>query len=350
MGVYIAVADMEVELADRVLETTQTSGTGTYTLDGVSTAGRISFVTGVESGNRTIYVCEAGSTWEIGIGTVTAGSPDTLSRDYILATSAGAEPGGAAISWPTTAVKQIFSDTVAALLEQIISVAGANTFTAIQTVHTGNDNENPLIIKNSTNQEVVQLRVASGGAGAINVRTAAGSTVAALSGSVSSRGSLQLNSHEVYPLAEGLATPVSLTGTSVNFTVRSDARRITVLFGVGCSSNGTSPWLIRLGDSGGIESTDYASTVATATGDTTATSTVGFRLQVSVDAAQSYTGEVVLTRFHPSTHTWQCKSNLDGVQHGTGVKTTSAAITTVRITTTNGTDSFDAGTVGLLVE
>lgn len=119
MGVYLAVADTEIELADCVLETTQTQGTGAYSLDGVSTQGRRSFVSGVGSGAKTIYKCELGDTYEIGVGTITDGAPDTLSRDFILETSADPNPGASPINWPTTAVKSIYGVAAADLLEQI---------------------------------------------------------------------------------------------------------------------------------------------------------------------------------------------------------------------------------------
>ena len=61
----IVIAGTIVVPADRVLETTQTTGTGAYSLDGVSVVGRRSFVAGVGSGNATVYVVELGSSWEI---------------------------------------------------------------------------------------------------------------------------------------------------------------------------------------------------------------------------------------------------------------------------------------------
>jgi len=77
---------MALVVADRVKETTTTTGTGTVTLAGA--------VTGFQSfsavGNaNTTYYCIAGqgtSEWEVGIGTYTS-SGTTLSRDTVLASS-----------------------------------------------------------------------------------------------------------------------------------------------------------------------------------------------------------------------------------------------------------------------
>ena len=85
---------MAFQIADRVRETTATTGTGTLDLDGAAT-GFQSFVAGIGSGNWTHYAIADGTDWETGIGTVTSGSPDTLSRTTILESS----NGGAAVSW-----------------------------------------------------------------------------------------------------------------------------------------------------------------------------------------------------------------------------------------------------------
>ena len=66
--------------ADRVKETTATTGTGTLTLDGAAT-GFQSFTTAFGNGVSVYYVIAGGSQWEVGIGTTGAG---TLSRDTVL--------------------------------------------------------------------------------------------------------------------------------------------------------------------------------------------------------------------------------------------------------------------------
>ena len=79
---------MSLVLGDRVQETTTTTGTGTVSLAGAATASQ-TFVAAVGDGNTTTY-CIAHQTlneWEVGVGTVTDGSPDTLSRTTVLASS-----------------------------------------------------------------------------------------------------------------------------------------------------------------------------------------------------------------------------------------------------------------------
>ena len=81
---------MALVINDRVKETSTTTGTGTIDLAGAET-GYEGFVAGVGNGNTTYYAIELNSAneWEVGIGTVTDATPDTLSRDTIISSSNG---------------------------------------------------------------------------------------------------------------------------------------------------------------------------------------------------------------------------------------------------------------------
>lgn len=75
-------------MADRVKETSTTTGTGTLNLAG-AVSGYQNFVAGVATGNSCYYaiVNRDAAEWEVGIGTVTDASPDTLSRTTVMASS-----------------------------------------------------------------------------------------------------------------------------------------------------------------------------------------------------------------------------------------------------------------------
>lgn len=127
------INSVEFSLKGRVLETTQTSGAGTYSLDGVSTTGRQSFLSAVGDGEKTAYVVSRGGTWEVAIGTVNAGTPVTLTRDLILGTSSDYSVGADAIDWPDTLAKDVLLVAPSELLNQIdpsiiAFLAQANTF------------------------------------------------------------------------------------------------------------------------------------------------------------------------------------------------------------------------------
>lgn len=79
---------MALILKDRVKETSVTSGTGTIDLDG-AVAGFEGFVSAVGNGNVCYYAIQDadGIAWEVGVGTITDATPDTLTRNTILASS-----------------------------------------------------------------------------------------------------------------------------------------------------------------------------------------------------------------------------------------------------------------------
>jgi hypothetical protein len=145
----------------------------------------------------------------------------------------------------------------------------------------------------------------------------------------------------------------STSGTSIDFTgIPSWVKRITVMWN-GVSTNGSSSPLVQLGDSGGIETTGYggsgsliASTV------TTQNYTTGFG-ERSQDAAAVRTGSWTITNV--SGNIWVCagvlgRSDAAITSVTGGTKTLSDTLTQVRITTVNGTDTFDAGSINILFE
>jgi hypothetical protein len=102
---------MALILADRVQETTNTTGTGTLTLAG-AVAGYQSF-SAIGNANTTYYTIVSGTSWETGIGTYTS-SGTTLSRDTVLASSAsGAKisvAAGATVFCSYPASKAVYED------------------------------------------------------------------------------------------------------------------------------------------------------------------------------------------------------------------------------------------------
>jgi len=83
---------MALVLADRVQETTTTTGTGTITLAG-AVSGFQSFAV-IGDTNTTYYTITSGTAWEVGVGTYNSAGSGTLTRDTVLASSTG----GTAIS------------------------------------------------------------------------------------------------------------------------------------------------------------------------------------------------------------------------------------------------------------
>jgi hypothetical protein len=147
----------------------------------------------------------------------------------------------------------------------------------------------------------------------------------------------------------------STSGTSIDFTsIPSWVKRITVNFS-GVSTNGSSGLLLQLGDSGGVENTGYNST-GNYNGDVVISqSTAGFFVSNGAVAARTYFGNYVVSLVNFSTNAWVGNGQLieagfNSVYSGAGGKSLSATLDRVRITTVNGTDAFDAGTINILYE
>lgn len=82
-----------ITMANRVFETSTTTGTGTISLLGAP-AGFQTFVAGIGNGLFCYYCIEDGVNWEVGTGQVTDGTPDTLSRTVDKSSN-----GNAAVNW-----------------------------------------------------------------------------------------------------------------------------------------------------------------------------------------------------------------------------------------------------------
>lgn len=148
-------------------------------------------------------------------------------------------------------------------------------------------------------------------------------------------------------------TAVTASGTSVDFTgIPATAKRITVMFNT-VSLSGTSDFLIRLGTASGIESTSYESSAEY--GGTAATSGIGLIVRNS-GSANLHNGLYIICLISPNL--WIGSGVIrPGVTGGggtggtaTGYKPTTATLDRIRITTVNGTDTFDAGTINIMYE
>jgi len=169
-----------------------------------------------------------------------------------------------------------------------------------------------------------------------------------------------------YPMAGGAgrATAVasgtsvaSTSGTSIDFTgIPSWVKRITVMLN-NVSLSGGSTQVVRLGTSGGFATTGYNTMLGTVTtsNNTTRglTATAYFPIQFGGLASYTISGNIVFTNVTGTVWTGTgifvnaSAGNLDSVS---GDITLGAALTQIRITTVNGTDTFDAGSINIFYE
>lgn len=168
-------------------------------------------------------------------------------------------------------------------------------------------------------------------------------------------GTVALTSDLPYALTSGTAV-ASTSGTSIDFTgIPSWVKRITVMF-AGVSTNGSSNTIIQLG-AGSIETTTYLGSYASSNGVNAGTYSIqnssGFQIAYDQGASTVRSGSVVLTLLGSNTWTYTAvfgRVDGSGIAWGGGHKALSGTLDRVRITTANGTDAYDAGSINILYE
>lgn len=142
----------------------------------------------------------------------------------------------------------------------------------------------------------------------------------------------------------------STSGTAITFgSIPAGTKRIMVMFDDVSMNTGATPVLLRLGDVDGIETTGYVcyANVTTATD--------GFLVTDEGNAADKRCGIVTLCLMNAATNKW-CMSGTVGASNTPagdsigGVKSLSAELTQISITTSAGTATFDNGSINIQYE
>jgi hypothetical protein len=145
-----------------------------------------------------------------------------------------------------------------------------------------------------------------------------------------------------------LGTPVASTsGTSIDFTGIPATAKVIIINMISISTNGTTGLIIQIGDSGGIETTNYIS--CTTSGNSR---TDGFLLQAAMVAVNTYVSQVQLVLENSTTNTWTSSgATIDvtngALQNSAGTKSLSAVLDRVRVTTFAPAATFDAGEINI---
>jgi len=163
--------------------------------------------------------------------------------------------------------------------------------------------------------------------------------------------SVTINNGAVLGITRGTAV-ASTSGTSIDFTgIPSWAKRVTVMFN-GVSTNGASNLQLQIG-AGSVTTTGYSGGVSQAgSSSTQITLTTGLGVTATNSAALLSTGLCVFTLV--GSNLWvgvSTTSRSDGFgQVGGTALTLGGTLDRVRITTVNGTDAFDAGSINIMYE
>lgn len=228
---------------DRVKETTATTGTGTYSLSESADGVNRTFASAYASGDEVLYCVEDSTDWEVGIGTYTAASPDTLSRDTVLASS----NANSAVDW-ASGDKKVFATAPADFLKhmsfEFSSALGGSAASA-------------------TGSEALAIGVSSTAAGSTGIAIgksadASGSSGISIGwGSEASAGSaigIRGTASASDTIAMGRAALASGTN-AVSIGQASDANNIDSV-AIGVSAQATATNAVALGDSAAASGSD----------------------------------------------------------------------------------------------
>ena len=259
-------------------------------------------------------------------------------HDYVIANASGAA---------------VRADLNSALSAIVTNNSGATAFATTYAYQWWADTTTGLLkVRNAANSAWVTVgTLATANLGLVVAPAAAGTADQVLA----TNGSGVQSWSDRARLVRGTAV-ASTSGTSIDFTgIPSWVERVTVLFNA-VSLSGTADLLVQIGISTGIVNTGYASSssfAGTAVDAGAATSTTGFVVRAGL-ATAGIGGAMTLDNI--SGNIWVA-SLAGGRTDATasvviagGTKTLTDVLDRVRITTTNGTDTFDAGSLNIIYQ
>lgn len=156
----------------------------------------------------------------------------------------------------------------------------------------------------------------------------------------------------------GTAKDTSTGATLYDFTgIPAGVKRITVMIS-GVSTSGTSAVILQIGSSGGFKTSGYLGSSGQISG-TNATQTLAHTTGLGINAGSAATvvfhGTATISLLDSSTNTWAHSSVIGRSDAGAttmsgGSVALAAVLTSLRLTTVGGTDTFDAGSVNIFWE
>jgi hypothetical protein len=231
-----------------------------------------------------------------------------------------------------------------------VSIPSANGNITMSAV--GNAN---ILVVTGTGVVTSRLTVGAGTGGNVTGANVIGANTGNFSANVTASYFLG-NGSQLTGIGITSGTVQNASGTSVTFTgIPSGVKRITVIL-QNISTNGSSIPIIRVGTSGGFVSTSYsgsASSYGGTLGGTATAFTTGFGTAGGVIASSVLSGIMTIVNISGTIWVYSFTGAFaDATYTATGAGRVDAGGTanSISLTTVNGTDTFDAGSVNILYE
>jgi hypothetical protein len=249
--------------------------------------------------------------------------------------------------------------TAGASGQALVSAGGSNTPTWSTLGTMAAQNSTTVAITGGTITGITDLTVADGGTGASSITANSvilGNGTSALSGNLvapSTSGNVLMSNGTTWTSVNKLTldtAKASTSGTSIDFTgIPTYAKRITVMLN-GVSTSGTSNLIFQVG-AGSFTTSGYTGASKQTNNASGVNSTTGFSVTEAMIAANTYQVYVLITNI--TDNTWVSSGQAAyGVltSTGNGSVALGGTLDRVRITTVNGTDTFDAGSINIMYE
>jgi hypothetical protein len=282
-------------------------------------------------------------------------SSGTINQRAITSTISLVVPSGATLGTTNSVISRIVVvaiDNAGTIELAVVNVLGGNNLdetTLINTTAISGASSAANVFYSTTARTGVPFRVV----GFVDsTQTTAGLWASSPSEIQGSGGQANIG---VYRMVQGAVIPTT-SGTAIDITgIPIWAKRVTIIVdGVSTSSAGVPT--IRLGTQSGVENTAYKSSITSIGSSsvlTQASATSGFEISTNGLATYLYTGSYVLIKSANNMWTINGSSYLVSTVNqvsAVGNKTLSGLLDRIQLTTTGGTDTFDAGTIMVTYE
>ena len=329
---------------------------GTYTNANISET--LSY--GTATGTRLVSANATITTGTITTGVIPTLTSSTATFGTTTSTAATITSGtitNLASTTGTIATLNSTTGTIATLVASAGTFAGSLVNVTTGTIATLNSTTGTISNLSTTLAGDFTISQGTGTLGTTGITAGTyGTNTQAVSLTVDAKGRITtISTSAIATITSGTAV-ASTSGTAIDFTgIPSYVKQIFVMFRK-VSVDGTSSLLLQLGDSGGIEDTNYDG-MSGVTGTSGANANINITngiplLFPTMSAASEYSGNLRILNIDQNKWTIDgiiYASSLNYINYFAGTKETSGTLDRIRITT-SGTNTFDLGLINIMYQ